>query len=423
MFEEAVWGLLPLSLFLLGGVMLWYASWRQQRRSDSNPFARQPVLLTAAGWGSLFLGILGVVVTSALVFSPFILVAGVVVIVFGVIRYWRSESRYLVWALAEAAQRGIPLERVARAFAVERAGITAQKARRLADYLDAAMPLSLAMARSNLWVLSDVMLAADIGEKTGALGPSLRKSIQDSHVFDNAFGAILATLFYLSCAVLFMVLIVTFIMLKIVPTFEQMFLEFGLTLPAATVLLISFSHFLVNYWFVLVPLVAGVAITTLIGALLFVGVPIHTLPIVRYFFASIDNVTVLHSLATAVQQRQPILDNLLLLSGFARSSRSRHQLGMAITQIEAGTHWTDAIEHSGLISKTQNGVIQAAERTGNLAWALDEMADSTIRRTAQRAQAVLSFVFPACLIGFGICVFFVAVGMMLPLFSLISSLS
>ena len=96
---------------------------------------------------------------------------------------------------------------------------------------------------------------------------------------------------------------------------------------------------------------------------------------------------------------------------------------MAVRRVEDGTHWTDALQYSGLISKAQNGVIRSAERAGNLAWALNEMADSTIRRAAHRAQAVLSFLFPACLIGFGICVFFVAVGMLMPLFSLVESLA
>ena len=46
-------------------------------------------------------------------------------------------------------------------------------------------------------------------------------------------------------------LILTFIMLFIVPTFETMFEEFGLTLPAPTLLLIAMSNYIAGYWFLL----------------------------------------------------------------------------------------------------------------------------------------------------------------------------
>ena len=47
-------------------------------------------------------------------------------------------------------------------------------------------------------------------------------------------------------------LILTFIMIFIVPTFETMFEEFGLTLPPPTVLLIAMSNYISGYWFLLI---------------------------------------------------------------------------------------------------------------------------------------------------------------------------
>ena len=46
--------------------------------------------------------------------------------------------------------------------------------------------------------------------------------------------------------------ILSFIMIFIVPTFEKMFEEFGLKLPAPTVLLIAISNYIANYWFLLI---------------------------------------------------------------------------------------------------------------------------------------------------------------------------
>ena len=47
-----------------------------------------------------------------------------------------------------------------------------------------------------------------------------------------------------------------------------------------------------------------------------------------------------------------------------------------------------------------NDVFKSAERTGNLAWALDEMADSSLRRSAYRVRGFVSVAFPIVLIAF-----------------------
>ena len=87
MIEEAVWGLLPVSLVVLGGALLWYASLRQQRYGTASPFARQTIGLTFAGWTVLLLGGVAVAVTTALIFAPIVLLAGGVVVMSAIVRY------------------------------------------------------------------------------------------------------------------------------------------------------------------------------------------------------------------------------------------------------------------------------------------------------------------------------------------------
>ena len=59
-------------------------------------------------------------------------------------------------------------------------------------------------------------------------------------------------LIYPVIVVVVAILILTFIMLFIVPTFEKMFEEFGLKLPAPTILLIAMSNYIAGYWFLLI---------------------------------------------------------------------------------------------------------------------------------------------------------------------------
>ena len=54
--------------------------------------------------------------------------------------------------------------------------------------------------------------------------------------------------------------ILAFIMVMIVPTFEEMFIEFELPLPAATVLLINMSHAIFKLWFLFILILVGLLV-------------------------------------------------------------------------------------------------------------------------------------------------------------------
>jgi len=168
------WAFVPPALIVLGCLLLWAASWlRQPRRPAGHVWGAGCVYFL--GWLILLTGIVTTTLLTTDALAPIIWIVVGYVLAMGLLRYWHSEIRFLIWTLSEAAERGIPLETAARAYANERRGRLADRARLMADYLDAAMPLSLAMARSRLFVSREIQLAADVGEKTGTLSQSLNE--------------------------------------------------------------------------------------------------------------------------------------------------------------------------------------------------------------------------------------------------------
>ena len=412
----------PPALILTGFGLLWGVNWFRQRSVASGSSAPLEAI-TLFGWVVLIGGVGTLAFVTDPVFSPLIWCVVLVVWISGVVRFRRSEVNFLIWSLAEAAQRGIPLETVARAFANERGGRLAIRARNLADYLDAAMPLSLALSRSRLSVSPEVRLAADVGEKTGTLSQSLKKALQQVGDFERLLGSLFAKVSYLSVIFFVMFMILTFMMLKIVPVFEHMFREFDMQLPPMTLLLISVSSWFVQYWFILLPVLLVIGFAAVVLLLSYLGISVRGLPFVGRFFSTIDNASVLQLLAVAVREKRPLVGSLELFAAYSRSPRARHRLHAAIRQIADGSHWCEALQHAGFVTRAQSGVFKSAERAGNLAWALEEMADGTVRRTSYRMQAALNFLFPLLILGCGLCVLFVAVAMLLPLFTLISGLA
>ena len=187
-------------------------------------------------------------------------------------------------------------------------------------------------------------------------------------------------------------------MLKIVPRSNEMFHEFGLQLPAVTQVMIEVSTLVANYAFIWLPLLALLTFAGPLGLFSYMGLSLRGLPIVGRIFSTIDNASVLRMLSVAVQEKRPLVGSLELLAAYAPFPLSRARLYGAIRQLVDGAHWCDALQHARLVTRAQATVFKSAERAGNLAWALEEMADSSVRRVALRAQAALNVLFPGCIL-------------------------
>ncbi len=119
--------------------------------------------------------------------------------------------------------------------------------------------------------------------------------------------------------------------------------------------------------------------------------------------------------------RPPPAEMMRLVSGYL--TRRLAAAGCGGETHRPGREWTGCLQKCGLIGKPEAAVFRAAERTGNLAWALEEMAESNVRRSVYRIQAWINVAFPASLLVLGGCVLLIAFAMLSPLFKMIVCLT
>ncbi len=339
-------------------------------------------------------------------------------------RIRQSQHRALVWALAAAAQRGIPLSEAARAYADETLGDTGLRSLALAESLERGEPLSNAVRASRLWMGSAVKLAVRLGERLGVLGPAMRQQLDDSQQIDAAVRDLIGRFSYLCIIAMVMTAVTTFVMLRIVPVLQRMFEEFGLKLPAMTALVIEISRWYVEFgWWATAPLVMMAPLLLLAGFLYCAGWLPRDLPLVWRLFRRYDGALVMRGLSLSIRRGLPLPQALRLISECYPISIVARRLRRAADRVAEGANWQDSLKQAGLIGQADVAVLGAAERVGNLDWALEEMADSAIRRQLYRAQAVLQFLFPLAMIVYGIVVGIFVIGCFIPIVSLIQGLA
>jgi len=116
-------------------------------------------------------------------------------------------------------------------------------------------------------------------------------------------------------------------------------------------------------------------------------------------------------LAAAVRQNRPLTEMMRLLAAYYPRRGVRRKLEWTAKRMDQGADWCDCLGQAGLIRRPEIAVFKSASRTGNLAWALDEMADSSVRRAACRLRALVTVAFPVMVLVMGGCVLFFAMAM------------
>ncbi len=403
--------------------------------------------LSMAAWVMIVLALLGTAIGSLLWFSIFFQPLFIVALLMLVDRFRRSEHHALLNTLAFAAEKRIPLPDTARAYAQENPGDTGVRAQYLAEQIEGGASLSAATRGCRLRLATPLRLAVNLSDVLTARGIALRSQLQWGSDTDASFRTIINRLLYL-CAVFFMLLFVlTFTMIKIVPVFQKMFEEFGLRLPAPTQTLINVSKWCVRGgWMYLTPMTIASSIALFFGPLYYTGW--YDFPVVvgtqaslryahvpdvrrlmdlgfglRFIFWRYDASLVLRSLSLLLTQRVPLPQALVLLANVYPRASVRRRLTLAALDVERGRDWKLALRQQWLLGSAEAAVLGAAERAGNLPWALDEMGEAMMRRLTYRLMLLHQFLYPVLLLIFGAIVAFVAIALMIPLNALIQGLA
>jgi type II secretory pathway component PulF len=354
-------------------------------------------------------------------------VPGLIVLIVGFLafhRWWTARQHALLWTMAVAAERLIPLGPAIRAFAAERSGVLAYRAMQLADMLEAGVPLPIALDSIPSLLPAEARAKIRVGHETGALAPAIRDAIEVRESHESFWNAAVGRLLYVLAVLLFACCVLTFILLKLAPQFRKIFDEFGLELPAMTQWVIESSYYATVYWWaVIAPAGLILLVIYIYAKLRYVGVLGPGAPVIGWFERRLVTASILENLALVAGRDRPMAEGVGTLAATYPSRTMRVRLGRVLRDIQSGRDWCESLAARRLIRKTELAVLQAAQRVGNLPWALKEMADSNRRRQAYRAQIWLQFLFPVAVLSLGLLVGTVVIAFFVPLIKLVQALT
>jgi type II secretory pathway component PulF len=318
--------------------------------------------------------------------------------------------------MSVAAEKSIPLSTAVRAFANERRGSFAYRARRLAKALDDGKTLDASLKQSGIRLPDDTLVALRMGAETGKLHESLKAAVRNSVHIDSTIQSALGQLAYLTTVLLFVGGTLTFFLIKIMPAFIKIFQDFHRQLPHAAILVVRYPHLAS-----VTCIVAGLVL--LVVVIRFSGLLRWDPPFLRRLWRHLDESTVLRSLALTVDRQEALPATMATLAERYPKRHIRRRLRRAAARAAAGANWCDALHSAGLLEPADAGVLQAAQRVGNLSWALNATADRLVRRFITRMTMLSSVGFPLMLLLISAVVCLLAISVFASLANLITGLA
>lgn len=335
------------------------------------------------------------------------------------------QSSLLV-LLAGSMGHGESLLRGLRAYELEHKGDWASKVGQLRGLLEMGYSLADALAVIRDMLPAETVSAIRIAERAGTLPNVLISEAQrltkDSGS-DNST-SLFATLMYLSAVFSAMFVVISFVMVFIIPKFKEIFSGFGVMLPSMTVTLISAADGFTTTWPAIVPPIMGATI----GSIAFVFYCRYQL--LRYGYNVFWNwwprnwtPSILRQLGFAASSGQPLVNSLDSLLSDAPPGRATIRMSALRHRVHNGDHLVAALLDTGFLNQREAVFLTSATEARHLDWALLHTARTIDMRRERWITRLATVVMPLALIATGCVVFFVVIGLFLPIIQLINDLA
>ena len=218
-------------------------------------------------------------------------------------------------------------------------------------------------------------------------------------------------------------LITTFLIVRVVPVFGEIFKDFGAKLPAPTQFLIDLSDFIRAEWYFMVLGIGG----TIYGLRTFLRSKRGSqfsdkwklkLPIFGPLIHKICMSRFARTFAQLIRSGVPILEVLDIVGGSAGNYVVEDSIKGVSTDVEKGDNLSVALSKKKIFPPMLLRMVAAGESTGRIDTMLEKMADFWDEEVEAMLDAMTSLIEPLLIVFLGVIVGGIVIAMFLPIFKL-----
>ena len=217
--------------------------------------------------------------------------------------------------------------------------------------------------------------------------------------------------------------ITTFLIVKVVPVFGEIFADFGANLPAPTQFLLDVSAFIRGNWYYIVGIIAGVFFGTRAFLRTERGRQIWDtyklkLPVFGPLVHKICMTRFARTFAQLIRSGVPILEVMAIVGDTSGNYVVEQAIKKVSSDIEKGDHLANSLGRETIFPPMLVRMVGAGEQTGKIDTMLEKMADFWDEEIEAVLNALTSLIEPMLIVVLGVIVGGIVIAMFLPIFKL-----
>jgi len=265
------------------------------------------------------------------------------------------------------------------------------------------------------------------GEASGSMDRSFRSMYEHFDKQTKMRNKVRSALAYPVFVLTIAVVVVIVLMAKVVPTFTEMFAEYGQELPLITRMLIAISDFFAKYYLVMLAAIAAIIVfykvygNTENGRLNFAKIQ-RELPV-------LGNVSILssasefaNSMAALLESGMPMTRAVSITARTIENYFVSQEVGKVAARLEEGNSLVACLRECGILPDILTDMVGVGEETGEMEKTLRTVALYYDAELEQAVAAAVAKLEPTLLIGLAVIAGFIVMAVYMAMFQLYGSM-
>ena len=240
-------------------------------------------------------------------------------------------------------------------------------------------------------------------------------------------GQVKAAMIYPVAVISIAVVVIMIILWKVIPVFASLFKQLGAQLPMPTVVVITLSNFVGDFWWLIAIVVIGATVAirkyyaTYKGRRVIDGFLLKV-PILGMLLRKIAVARFCRTLATLTASGVPILDGLMITAKTAGNSIVEDAIVATRKSVEEGKTISEPLSDTDVFPPMVVQMISVGEQTGALDSMLSKIADFYEDEVDVAVAGLMKLLEPVMIAFLGVVIGGIVIAMYMPMFSLIGQL-
>ncbi|MBD5479174.1 MAG: type II secretion system F family protein [Lachnospiraceae bacterium] len=269
------------------------------------------------------------------------------------------------------------------------------------------------------------MVAA--GESSGSIDVAMERMAIQFEKANKTRALVKKAMMYPMIVCIVAVAVVIVMLVVIIPSYTDMFADLGTDLPGITVAVQAASNFIIGKWYILVPVVIGVAVAlnifgkTDMGKHVFHGLQLR-IPALKNLKVKQASSQMARTMSTLLAAGVPLIEAVEIVGNTMDNVYFREAMDTCKNEIIIGQPLSRPLEETGLFPPMVYHMIRIGEESGNTEEMLEKLADYYDEEVEMAVQTLMAAMEPLIIVVLAAIVGVLIAACMAPMLSMYNAM-